>query len=143
MWMPLPVSLRTLALAGAALLVTGVLSFAGVKLYQQGYAVGRADGDREVAKMYRAGVEASQRRDVQINTLREQGLEDSERIARLSGRGRVLCTPSPPADRLPGSADAGPAGGHRGGEVDLAPVLRQCLRTFCEVNGALGAPCDL
>lgn len=129
MW-PLPVSTRTLLIVGA-----GVFAFAA------GWQVNgwrlNAKHSGELKAMYAAGVKATERREVQIASLREQSLEDSERIARLSRGARVYACPDRAADRLPGNSNAGSPRDDRAGREDITQLLRQCLRSFGEVNRAL------
>lgn len=128
MW-PLSANIRSDWYVIAALCAVVVSSWTGFKL-------GRADGDREVKRMYQAAQTAVMKRRAEIETLRDQSDEDAIRIAKLSRNARVRCYPSAPADRLPGNPDSSPARDDRAVGVDLTPVLRQCLRTFGQVNKA-------
>ncbi len=128
----LPVSYRTLAIVGIALCVFAAgWSANGWRL--------NAKHATELRKMLEAGAEATKRRDLAMQSLREQSLEDADRIARLSRGTRVRCYADRP-DVPAAGADADPAGDHREAgkaAVDATDVLRQCLRTFGEVNRTL------
>ena len=129
MW-PLPPLWLAICLAAALAVVSAASG--GI-----GYRLGKSAGDREVLKMLKAGQAVVAKRDAQIGTLRDQSDEDAIRIAKLShGAGVRLCKPTA-AKRLPGSADPStPGNGETVGE-DITGVLRQCLRTFGQVNRAI------
>lgn len=90
----------------------------------------------DMKQMLEAGIAATEKRNVQIASLRKQAIEDADRIARLSRGARVRICP----DAVPGGgnvpdADSAGTGGATG--EDITAILRQCLRTFGEVNRAL------
>lgn len=120
----------------AAFLVV-VLGVASYGIYRTGYKVGKADGDRLVLKMQQAGVAALAKRQETVKDLRRDSREDAKRIARLSRNARVrACTES----SLPAGGDGTDArtpGDDREAGEDITDLLRQCLRTFGEVNRAL------
>lgn len=131
MW-PLPVSTRTLLFAGV------VLCAGAVGWQVNGWRLNGKHAS-ELKAMYAAGVKATERRDAQLASLREQSREDSERIADLSRGVRVRCITDRPGVPSPGP-DADPPGDDRAsGEdvIDATNVLRQCLRSFGEINRAL------
>ena len=129
MW-PLLANTRTLALA-VAVLCAGVVGW-----QVNGWRL-KAQHESELKAMYAAGVKATQRREVQIASLREQSREDAERIARLSRGGRVYACPSPAPDRLPGDSNAGPAAPSGSGREDVTELLEAFLKCGGEVNRAL------
>lgn len=120
-----------IAVAGAAIAVSLASGATGYKL-------GRASGDKDVRAMYEAGQKAMAKRQTVITDLRGKSREDADRIAKLSRDARVYCASAAPANRLPGTSDPGPAGNDRTAREDFAPVLRQCLRSFGEINRAVG-----
>lgn len=131
MW-PLPVSPRMIVLAVV------VLSAGAAGWLTNGWRL-KAKHESELKAMYAAGLQATQRRDAQIASLREQSLEDSDRIADLSRGVRVRCYTDRPS-LSPASPDPDPAGDDRAaGEdaVNATDLLRQCLRSFGEINRAL------
>lgn len=123
---------RAIFLAVSLALVFGVCSYIS-------YNLGQASGEKQVRKMLEAGVAALAERQKLVVELRGKSLEDADRIAKLSRNARVrICKPA----RLPAggsSTDTGTTGD--GGTVgeDITPILRQCLRTFGEVNHVLQA----
>lgn len=120
----LPVSLRTAVLAGVALAVTAASSSVGYKL-------GRAAGDREVAKMYRAGIEVVRKRDESIARNLEVYREELADLRNRPPKRVLYC----PAARLPttpgGTDDAGPGSAD---PVDLGPLLREALDELVRCN---------
>lgn len=93
----------------------------------------------EIKAMYEAGRKVAAERREKIQELKGKSREDAIRIAKLSRNARVRVCP-PASTGLPGTAgsvDAGTAG--NSGEVgeDITDLLRQCLRTFGEVNRVL------
>lgn len=121
-------------LAAFLVVVLGVASYGS---YRTGYKVGRADGDRQVLKMQQAGVAALAKSRETVQELKGKSREDAIRIARLSRNARVFVCPEPGLPASGDGADASSPGDGRAVREDLAPVLRQCLRTFGEVNRAL------
>jgi hypothetical protein len=118
-----------ICLAVAGLVVLGAV-------YNKGRIDGTAAGDRRTLRMYEAAKEVVAKRAVEIGTLRDQSDEDAIRIARLSHNARVRVCTQRPANRLPGDTDASAPGDDRASGEDITGLLRQCLRTFGQVNRA-------
>ena len=76
----------------------------------------------------------------EVEVLKEQNLEDADRIAKLSRNARVRCysTSRVPANTV--RTDADTARDDRETGEDLTDVLRQCARTFTEVMNELKGP---
>lgn len=126
MW-PLPVSVRTLALAVIGL---SVIAAAG----SLGYQLGRASGDRDVRKMLEAGQAVIQKRDALIAHNLEVYRED---LAALSARKpkRVFLCPSGGVPETPGGTDgADPAGTDR---RDYGPLLREARDALVRCNALI------
>jgi len=100
-----------------------------------GHSLGKASGDREVAAMYRAGQKVVEKRDAKNAHLQELSREDALRIADLSRGARVRCR----AVVVPGPNPSPPRDDRETGEAaeDATDLLRQCLRSFGEINRAL------
>ena len=119
----------------AICLAVGVLVLLGA-VYWKGRVDGTAAGDRRTLRMYEAAKEVVAKRAVEIGTLRDQSDEDAIRIAKLSHNARVRVCTQRPANRLPGDTVPSPPRDDRAGDEDITQLLRQCLRTFGEVNRA-------
>ena len=119
----------------AICIAVGVLVVLGA-VYWKGRVDGTAAGDRKTLRMYEAAKEVVAKRAVEIGTLRDQSDEDAIRIAKLSHNARVRVCTQRPANRLPGDTVPSPPGNDRAGDEDITQLLRQCLRTFGEVNRA-------
>jgi len=120
----LPANLLIPAIVAAAL-------FVGAASSSVGYRLGRAAGDREVAKMLRAGAEVVRKREQVI----AHNLEIyREELAALRDRPpkRVLYCPSGGVSQTPGgTAGAGPGAAD---PVDLGPLLREALDELIRCN---------
>jgi len=121
----------------ACFLVAGI-ALACIASGWTGYKLGRADGNEQVSKMYRAGVEVVAKRQTLITKLKRKSSEDADRIADLSRDARVRICPEPRVPAGRDLTDPGPAGDGGAPGEDITDILRQCLRSFGEINRAVG-----
>jgi hypothetical protein len=126
MW-SLPVSPRILGV------VLVVLSAFAAGWYLNGLRWQKKHAD-EMSRMYSAGVNALKKRETDLAEQRRQNLENADAIRRRYRNSRVLVCPERDLPRADGRPDAGTSGDDRRDQVDLGPVLRDCLVTLEEVR---------
>lgn len=133
----IPWPLTPTVFAGS-LVVAAALAF-GAGWQTNGWRVGNRY-EAKIAEIYRQGGEAMREGQKANNELRRKSREDADRIADLSRGVRVRCYADRPGNVSAAGPDADPAGDDREARraaVDTTDVLRQCLRTFGEVNRTL------
>ncbi len=117
-----------------ALLVAVVMCVFAAGWFANGWRL-KAIHATELRKMQDAGIAALAKRQEAIQNLKGKSREDADRIAKLSRNARVYACTEPD---LPGNGtDTGAPGDDRAVREDITPVLRQCLRSFGEINRAL------
>ena len=99
-----------------------------------GYSSGKSAGNELVLKMQNAGIEAMARRQTVITELKGKSRADANRIAKLSRDARVFICPEPHLPRPGDITDTDPPGDDRAVRTDITGILRQCHRSFGEIN---------
>ncbi len=123
-------------LVAALVVALGVWSYS---VYRKGYRDGEAATAHLVQKMQAAGAASLAKRQETVKELRGKSLEDAKRIVRLSRDARVRVCTEPGLPAGGNGTDPSPPGDDREAGEDITDLLRQCLRTFGEVNRAIQA----
>ena len=121
-----------------------ILSLAfGAGWFANGWRLGskverlKAEHATELRKMQDAGIAALAKRQEAIQNLKGKSREDADRIAKLSRDARVFACTEPDLPGTGNVTDTSATGNDRAVREDITPVLRQCLRSFGEINRAL------